>query len=68
LLVLIILPALVQAQGDPGCDPFGYDANGNPCPIDGGLSALLAIGVGYGIKKYKESKKISSLPREGSDE
>lgn len=26
-------------------------------PIDGGLAILLAAGVGYGIKKYRDSKK-----------
>ncbi len=37
---------------DPGCDP------GNPaCPIDGGLTALLAVGAAYGIKKVRDSRK-----------
>lgn len=43
--VLCFLPMLAHAQGD---DP--------DVPIDGGLSLLLAAGVGYGIKKFKESK------------
>ena len=56
LLVIcsIFLPTLLQAQGDPGnpCnDPQLY------CPIDGGLTALLAVGVGYGIKKVREARK-----------
>jgi len=52
LVTFISFPALVNAQVDPSCDP------GDPtCPIDGGLSALLAIGVAYGIKKYKDTKK-----------
>ena len=37
---------------DPG-DPCDYDDPLNPCPIDGGLGVLLALGVGYGIKKYR---------------
>ncbi|MEO6455310.1 MAG: hypothetical protein ABIN97_14615 [Ginsengibacter sp.] len=49
LLILITLPSLVKAQPDPGGDP---DA-----PIDGGLGILLAAGVGYGVKKYREHKK-----------
>lgn len=33
--------------------------NASPCiPIDGGISALLAVGAGYGIKKiYNHRKK-----------
>jgi len=34
---------------DPGCGP--------DCPIDGGLSLLIAAGVGYGVKKYRDKKK-----------
>ena len=50
LIILTCLPALVHAQGgpgDPGCDPLDP-----ACPIDGGLSLLLATGLGYGIKKF----------------
>ncbi|MFY7898857.1 MAG: PID-CTERM protein-sorting domain-containing protein [Chitinophagaceae bacterium] len=40
----------VQAQiGDAGGDP--------DVPIDGGLSLLVAAGVGYGAKKLKEKRK-----------
>ena len=46
LAVLCFLPMLVHAQGP---DP---DA-----PIDGGLSLLLAGGIGYGIKEIRESRK-----------
>ena len=52
-IAAIILPCLVMAQAttviDPGC--------GADCPIDGGLSVLLAAGVGYGVKKYREGRK-----------
>jgi hypothetical protein len=50
LTLLALMPAICSAQlGDPAGDP---DA-----PIDGGVGVLLAAGVGYGIKKYKDSKK-----------
>lgn len=42
-------PFLAMAQTDPGC--------GADCPIDGGLSFLLAAGVGYGVKRYREGRK-----------
>lgn len=58
LLLLIGLPTLVHAQPDPCTDP---DLG---CPIDGGLSALLVIGVGYGIKKYKDTRRPSTHSQE----
>lgn len=52
-IVILCLPSLLHAQGpsDPGGDPSGGGA-----PIDGGLSLLVAGGVGYGIKKVKRQK------------
>lgn len=47
-LVLFTLPALAQdGFGDPNAD----------VPVDGGLSLLVAAGVGYGAKKIRERKK-----------
>ena len=47
-------PGPPQAGGGPGCWP-------PPCvPIDGGISILLAAGLGYGGKKsfdYSKNKK-----------
>jgi len=56
VVFLIFFPVFANADpGGGGCDPL------NPgCPIDGGLIALLAIGVGYGIKKYYDFKRTSS--------
>lgn len=41
------------AQGDPSCDPL------DPlCPIDGGVSLLIAAGIGLGARKaYTQHKK-----------
>jgi len=53
IVLLIFIPALVHGQiGNPGCDPLDPT-----CPIDGGLSLLLAAGVGYGIKKARNTRK-----------
>ncbi len=50
LAVFSLIPEFSNAQiGDPGDDP---DA-----PIDGGVSLLIAAGVGYGIKKAKDSRQ-----------
>ena len=60
---LLLATALVaHAQGgltDPGGD---VDA-----PIDGGLSLLVAAGVGYGAKKLKERKAAAKLEKESAE-
>lgn len=56
LVTLTMLPGISSAQTppeDPGGDP---DA-----PIDGGLSLLVAAGVGYGIKRAKDSRKKNQV-------
>ncbi len=57
VIALNILPQFAKAQIDPGEDP---DA-----PIDGGVSLLVAAGVGYGIKKVRDSRRNvrSKLPQ-----
>lgn len=49
LVSLSILPQLASALGNPDDDP--------DLPIDGGVSLLVAAGVGYGIKKYRDEQK-----------
>ena len=49
ILVMLLMPMLVIAQPDPGGDP--------DVPIDGGLSLLLAAGVGYVAKKGYDARK-----------
>lgn len=51
-----VVPFLSHAQViDPGCNPD------LPCPIDGGLSLLIAAGIGIGAKKaYAAKKKVLS--------
>ncbi len=49
IICCMAFPMICLAQGPP--DPC------DNCPIDGGLSALIAAGVGYGIKKYRDGKK-----------
>lgn len=51
LIIFICLPSLVQAQFPECPDPT------QPCPIDGGLSFLIAAGVVYGVKKVRDSRK-----------
>ncbi len=49
VIAFISITSLLHAQPPiPGGDP-------NSAPIDGGLSLLIAGGVGYGIKKMKKT-------------
>lgn len=52
ILILSIAPMLIYAQGG-----FDDNVNDNPVPFDGGVSLLVAAGVGYGLKKAHERKK-----------
>jgi len=53
ILLFTVVPFLIFAQiGDPGA--VGPDPD---VPIDGGLSILIAAGVGYGIKKLRDERK-----------
>lgn len=55
MLAILLVPMLLMAQPQGN----GYGAGGgdpDSAPIDGGLSLLVAAGVGYGAKKMKEKR------------
>ena len=56
ILLVLLIPMLLMAQ--PVGNPYGT-GGGDPdaAPIDGGLSLLVAAGVGYGAKKLKERRQ-----------
>ncbi|MGN6603386.1 MAG: PID-CTERM protein-sorting domain-containing protein [Ginsengibacter sp.] len=62
------LSASIYAQGgpggnigDPACDPqCNCRPDGTWCPIDNGVYLLLLTGIGYGIKKLRDTRKIST--------
>ena len=62
ILLLCFLSIIVKSQGNPG----DLDPGGTPTgwvPIDGGIAALLAVGVGYGAKKayeYRSKRQTNS--------
>lgn len=51
---MIIIPGILLAQ------PGGFDDNveDNPVPFDGGVTLLIAAGLGYGIKKVRDQRKV----------
>lgn len=58
LFCYCIFPTLLLAQ------PPGFEQDTNDVPIDGGLSILLAAGIGYGIKRKlkKEDEAEKNKP------
>jgi len=51
LLVVIIVPSFLMAQGGPA------DPNDVLVPLDGGLTILLGAAAAYGSHKIKEYRK-----------
>ncbi len=61
-IVLISISGIIHAQpSDPGSDP-------DNAPIDGGLSLLIAGGVGYGVKKIREKRKSQETRAKNQEE
>jgi len=59
--ILVLAPALMTLADPPGPPPPGGDPSlgGTPvgAPIDGGISILLALGIGYGTRKIYHLRK-----------
>ena len=51
MLMIVMTPVVCSAQGP------GFDDDVDDVPVDGGVSLLVAAGVGYGAKKWKDMKK-----------
>lgn len=47
MLLVLIFPSISHAQP-------GFDDTVSDVPVDGGLSLLVAAGVGYGAKKLRK--------------
>jgi len=60
-LSIISVGVFAQDPGLPG------DSNDPDAPIDGGLSLLVAAGVGYGAKKIHEKRKKQQAENEVND-
>jgi hypothetical protein len=58
LCALVSLPLITTAQPFPDDAPPCDGPFGGPCPIDGGISFLIAAGIAFGGKKaYDISRK-----------
>ena len=56
IVVVFVLPLAVHAQAT-----FGSSTDVPDLPIDGGISLLVAAGVGYGARKLLKKKKTVGL-------
>ena len=63
MLVLLTVP-VIHALAGSGPGGFGGDAG---APIDGGLSLLVAAGVGYGVKKAKNARAKAAKAKEADN-
>lgn len=61
LMFVLSAPIAASAHDDDnnwhGGGNWNGGGGGRNVPLDGGLSLLLVAGVGYGIKRYAQSKK-----------
>jgi hypothetical protein len=60
LACFFLLPALLHAQG-PGFE----DDVPDEVPLDGGLTLLIAAGIGYAASKLKRTVTLRHSKREG---
>lgn len=61
-LICIMLPAVGFAQNDLPFEPCDPSPGAPYCPIDGGVSLLIAAGIGLGAKKaYQERNKKKAV-------
>ncbi len=56
MLALLHIPEFILGQPDPGNNGGGGPLGGG-APIGGGLGILLALGIGYGLKRLWETHK-----------
>lgn len=55
ILKTVLLVALCMATNYIMAQP-GFDDDVNDVPVDGGISLLMAAGLGYGIKRLNDIK------------
>ncbi len=56
MIIVFNTTQYIYAQPDPGNNGGGGPLGGG-APIGGGLGILLALGIGYGLKKLWDKKK-----------
>lgn len=58
IAAIAIAPIALHAEPpNPGDGYTGGDPDATPIPFDGGLSLVIAAGVGFGVKKAYQARK-----------
>lgn len=57
VFISLLLPGIATAQTDPPPPP----TDPIDTPIDGGVSLLLAAGIGYGLKRVKNARNENKI-------
>jgi len=57
-ITLLIVAGMLMFSSDAYAQVPGGPPPPPDTPIDGGIGILLALGVGYGIKKIKDKKQL----------
>jgi hypothetical protein len=52
--LLVITASVTNAQAP---DPWDDNNSSDAVPVDGGISLLVAAGIGYGAKKLRDNKR-----------
>jgi len=56
-MMVLALPVMVTAQEEDPDDGSWNDEAPDEVPVDGGLTLLVATGIGYGIKKANDMRQ-----------
>jgi hypothetical protein len=62
LILVILVPLLLAGQPLPYDPGIGGGTGGNPvgggAPLGEGIIFLLSLGLGYGVRKYRQARKM----------
>lgn len=59
-IVCLLLPALIVSFATPlTAQPFDDDVLDNPVPFDNGVVLLIAVALGYGVKRFSQKGKAN---------
>lgn len=62
LVLVILVPLLLEGQPLPYDPGIGGGTGGNPvgggAPLGEGIILLLSMGIGYGVRKYRQIRKM----------
>jgi hypothetical protein len=66
VITMVLSPLFLQAQNPPhpngGNNPGGNNTPvGGSAPINGGITLLLVMGTGYGMRKIYRQRKLLNL-------